>query len=154
LGTKVDGLASVLAATAGDPLIVLALFSSIASRTGNRGQCDYAMANEVLNQVALAEASRRDGCLVRSFCWGPWEGGMATAALRRYSESHRIPLLSGPAGARMFADEVLAPPGSDVVVLLGSSLGPLGRAEASRSRTVLAGARTLPFLADHAVKDV
>jgi malonyl CoA-acyl carrier protein transacylase/acyl carrier protein len=151
--TKVDGLANVLAATAGDPLVLLALFSSIASRSGNRGQCDYAMANEVLNLVALAEASRRDGCLVRSFCWGPWEGGMVTPALRRHFETHGIPLLSVPVGARMFADELLAPPGGDEIVLLGSSLGPPSRAEASRSYTTLAGARTLPFLADHAVKN-
>jgi NAD(P)-dependent dehydrogenase (short-subunit alcohol dehydrogenase family) len=153
LGTKVDGLANVLAATAGDPVGVLVLFSSIASRSGNRGQCDYAMANEVLNQVALAEASRRAGCLIRSFCWGPWEGGMVTPGLRRHFETHGIPLLPVPAGAAMFADEVLAPGGGDVVVLVGSSLNAPGRAEVSHPYTILAGARTLPFLADHAVKD-
>src|SRR5262249_21329619 len=136
-----------------DPLAVLALFSSVASRTGNRGQCDYAMANEVLNQVALAEAARRDGCLVRSFCWGPWEGGMVTPALRRHFEAHGVPLLPVPDGARLFAEELLAPPGGDVVVVLGGPPAAPGPAEGARGFTVLVGARTLPFLADHAVKD-
>ena len=60
--TKVDGLRSLLAATADDPLAVLCVFSSVAAQFGNPGQCDYAMANEVLNQVLSAEQARRTGC--------------------------------------------------------------------------------------------
>ena len=50
--TKVAGLRALLDATASDPLELLCVFSSVAARYGNPGQCDYAMANEVLNQVA------------------------------------------------------------------------------------------------------
>ena len=60
--TKVEGLRSLLAATADDPLAVLCVFSSVAAQFGNPGQCDYAMANEVLNQVLSAEQARRTGC--------------------------------------------------------------------------------------------
>jgi acyl transferase domain-containing protein/NADP-dependent 3-hydroxy acid dehydrogenase YdfG len=118
-GTKVTGLANVLAATEADPLKCLLLFSSVAARTGNRGQCDYAAANEVLNQVALAEASRRPGCLVRAFCWGPWDGGMVTPSLRQHFESRGVPLLPTRAGARAFADELTGDPGDVVLVLVG-----------------------------------
>ena len=46
--TKVRGLSTLLSATRSDPLVWICLFSSIAARDGNRGQADYAMANEVL----------------------------------------------------------------------------------------------------------
>jgi NAD(P)-dependent dehydrogenase (short-subunit alcohol dehydrogenase family) len=52
--TKVDGLRSLLSVTRDDDLEVLCMFSSVAARCGNQGQCDYAMANEVLNKVAAA----------------------------------------------------------------------------------------------------
>ena len=75
--TKVAGLRALLTATQDDPLKLLCLFSSVAARTGNNGQADYAMANEILNKVATAEAARRGpGCVVKSLGWGPWDGGM------------------------------------------------------------------------------
>src|SRR5262249_1176630 len=58
-GTKVAGLRALLDATACDALKMILLFSSVAARGGNIGQGDYAMANEVLNQVALSEHARR-----------------------------------------------------------------------------------------------
>ena len=80
--TKVIGLRVLLDATADDPLKLLCMFSSVAARAGNDGQSDYAMANEVLNKVAVAERARRGaGCVVKSFRWGPWAGGMVTPAL-------------------------------------------------------------------------
>ena len=69
--TKVAGLEAMLAATQDDPLELILLFSSVAARSGNAGQCDYAMANEVLNKVAALEGRRRPGCRVRSLGWGP-----------------------------------------------------------------------------------
>ncbi|MBW2167296.1 MAG: SDR family NAD(P)-dependent oxidoreductase, partial [Deltaproteobacteria bacterium] len=45
--TKVKGLFTLLESTKNDNLRYLVLFSSIAARIGNRGQVDYAMANEV-----------------------------------------------------------------------------------------------------------
>ena len=57
--TKVEGLEALLDATRKDPLRFIALFSSVAARNGNPGQAAYAMANEVMNRVAHAEAAKR-----------------------------------------------------------------------------------------------
>ena len=80
--TKVVGLEILLDALEDDPLSYLILFSSVAARMGNRGQADYAMANEVLNKIAQKTALARPSCRVISFNWGPWgrRHGVARAA--------------------------------------------------------------------------
>ena len=104
--TKVLGLEALFQATASDPLKWIGLFSSVAARTGNQGQCDYAMANEVLNKVAQVEARNRPDCLVRSLGWGPWEGGMVQPQLKARFEAMGVPLIPIPVGAKMLVDEV------------------------------------------------
>jgi NAD(P)-dependent dehydrogenase (short-subunit alcohol dehydrogenase family)/acyl carrier protein len=125
--TKVEGLRVLLDATSEDPLDLLCLFSSVAARHGNIGQADYAMANEVLNQVALLEAQQRRGtCLVRSINWGPWEGGMVTPVLAEHFLKMGVPLIPKDAGAQFLVDELRGDPGSSVQVLVG------GRASGER----------------------
>ncbi|KAG1647546.1 Orsellinic acid synthase ArmB [Nymphon striatum] len=89
---------------------LLCLFSSVAARTGNNGQSDYAMANEILNKVAVAEAGRRGpGCVVKSLGWGPWDGGMVGPALRAHFEAMGVSLIPLDQGARMLVDEIASP---------------------------------------------
>jgi NAD(P)-dependent dehydrogenase (short-subunit alcohol dehydrogenase family) len=104
--TKVEGLRVLLDALAGDPLRALVMFSSVAARVGNPGQSDYAMANEVLNQVGLVEAQRRPGCLVRAIGWGPWDGGMVTPALRAHFDAQGVSLIPPARGAAAFLSEL------------------------------------------------
>jgi NAD(P)-dependent dehydrogenase (short-subunit alcohol dehydrogenase family) len=115
--TKVRGLAALLTATADDPLRLLCVFSSVAARYGNPGQCDYAMANETLTQVLMAERARRPDCLVRAIAWGPWEGGMVTPALAEHFRSEDVAMIPLAQGARAFVDE-LAGPAADVQVII------------------------------------
>ena len=123
--TKVLGLQSLLTATAGDPLKVLCLFSSIAARTGNNGQADYAMANEILNKVAVAERQRRGtDCVVKSLGWGPWAGGMVTAALGAHFEEMGIDLIPLEDGARMLVAEIASPQTDQVELMLGGGVLP------------------------------
>ena len=118
--TKVLALQNLLAATDKDPLSLICLFSSVAARQGNVGQCDYAMANEVLNQVAGAEATRRDGtCLVRSINWGPWDGGMVTPSLADRFKEAGVPLIPIKVGARMLANELQGDLAGPVDLLIG-----------------------------------
>ncbi len=105
--TKVLGLRALLDATAGDDLQLICLFSSVAGRYGNAGQADYALANDILNKVARAEAVRRGGrCLVRSLNWGPWDGGMVTPELRDRFAGRGVPLISLDDGVAAFVNEL------------------------------------------------
>jgi len=118
--TKVDGLRTLLEVTAEDDISLLLTFSSVAARCGNRGQCDYAMANEVLNKVVTAESARRGGALfARSMGWGPWAGGMVTPALKARFEAMGVPLIALPVGARMLVDELSDGSGNVELVLGG-----------------------------------
>ncbi len=97
-------------------------FSSITARIGNRGQADYAMANEVLNKMAQRESFLRKECRVVSINWGPWDGGMVGDSLRREFERSRISLIPLKAGAQSMIQELQAGPGSPVEVVIGSGL--------------------------------
>ena len=117
--TKVKGLLALLAATSEDPLKLLCVFSSVSARCGNNGQADYAMANEVLAKVAWAESHRRPEMLVKSFGWGPWEGGMVTPQLKARFASLGVPMIPLAVGARMFVDEVRGAQTAEVELVLG-----------------------------------
>ena len=118
--TKVKGLTALLEATRTDPLRYIVLFSSIAARLGNKGQADYAMANEVLNKMACREAFLRQDCRVVSINWGPWDGGMVQGSIRREFERNHIPLIPLEAGSRSMLREMAADPCSPVEVIIGS----------------------------------
>jgi malonyl CoA-acyl carrier protein transacylase len=121
--TKVAGLRALLAATADDPLTALCLFSSVAARSGNPGQCDYAMANEVLNLVACAERARRGaGCVVRAIGWGPWEGGMVTPSLKQHFQHMGVDLIPLGVGAQHFVAELTCH-SDDVSIVIGGQQG-------------------------------
>jgi NAD(P)-dependent dehydrogenase (short-subunit alcohol dehydrogenase family)/acyl carrier protein len=121
--TKVIGLQSLLAAVGNDELRYLVLYSSVAARFGNRGQADYAMANEVLNKMASREAARRPACKVVSINWGPWDGGMVTTALKREFKRRGIDLISMDTGAQCLAAEMSNPDHRLVEVIVGQALG-------------------------------
>jgi len=151
LDTKVRGLAALLGATEADPLAWICLFSSAAARAGNAGQADYAMANEILNKVAAAEARRRgERARVVSIGWGPWDGGMVTPALARHFASRGIGLIPLEEGAAAFVREACRADGLSAEVLLGSAH--LASAAASRRGEVWIDAATLPHLEDHRVR--
>jgi acyl transferase domain-containing protein/NADP-dependent 3-hydroxy acid dehydrogenase YdfG len=118
--TKVAGLSSILAATAGDPLRFLAVFSSSTGRFGRAGQVAYAAANEAVNKIAQAERRRRPRCRVAAVNWGPWEGGMVTPALRGVFQAEGIGLIPLSDGARHLLAELATADGPVETVVLGA----------------------------------
>lgn len=153
--TKVEGLLHLLTILGNDPLQALIMFSSVAARVGNPGQSDYAMANEVLNQVALAEAAHRPGCLVRSIGWGPWDGGMVTPTLRSHFEAQGVSLVEGTAGAAAFLAELNS--GSSETQLVVGTAEPrelLARDTGHRGTVtadVIINPQRYPFLESHRI---
>lgn len=148
--TKVRGLSTLLSAMRPDPLVWICLFSSIAARDGNRGQADYAMANEVLNKVAAFEAEARKGqCRVTAIGWGPWEGGMVTPQLAKHFASQGVELIPLRAGAEAFAAESQS--SGDVEILLVAG-GNLPEPERSLQAQITAGLKSMPHLEGHRIR--
>ncbi|MDQ7910390.1 SDR family oxidoreductase [Phytohabitans sp. ZYX-F-186] len=104
-GTKVEGARAVLGALDGlspAPRFVV-LFGSIAAAYGNRGQSDYAAANDALDMLgARWAADTGNRCL--TVHWGPWapgpgHGGMVTAELGKEYARRGIDLIDPEEGA-------------------------------------------------------
>ena len=154
VNTKVGGLRALLEATSTDPVTAMVFFSSVAARGGNQGQCDYAMANEVLNKVGAWLHTDR-GLVVKSMGWGPWEGGMVTPALKARFESLGVPLIPLATGAKMLVDELMDSSSDVVEICLGGE--PKAEALLSEDSTprgryeVRVNELSHPWLADHAI---
>ncbi len=89
-----------------DDVKFFAMFSSIASVIGNRGQVDYAAANNVLDHVACVLNPLWQG---RVFVvnWGPWKGkGMISQALEKDLQRRGIASISIDEGSSAFINEL------------------------------------------------
>ncbi|KCZ94291.1 SDR family NAD(P)-dependent oxidoreductase [Hyphomonas johnsonii] len=118
-GPKVDGLLALLGTLDTGHLTHVGLFSSASALFGNTGQADYAMANECLNQLARQLAANLPATQVKSFNWGPWDGGMVDAGLAAHFAQQGIALIGQADGARIFADQLLDSPHDVVEILVG-----------------------------------
>lgn len=154
--TKVKGLENLLAATAQDPLRHLVLFSSVTARMGNRGQADYAMANEAMNKIAQQVAVQRPQCRVKAINWGPWEGGMVSAGLGQEFRRRGVELISIADGARHLVDEMCRTDDPAVEVVVGATLSsdavrelpPMGVTVSGFSEAVATAGLSLTFQRD------
>ncbi|WP_327250793.1 SDR family NAD(P)-dependent oxidoreductase [Streptomyces sp. NBC_01244] len=125
--TKVTGARHLAAAaaehgTAPAPRF-LALFGSVAGVYGNRGQTDYAAANDALDGLAHIWAENFPG-RVLSLDWGPWSaeaGGMVSPELARAYTRRGIALIDPEAGGAAFLAELAH--GTDVQVVLMAADG-------------------------------
>lgn len=117
--TKVKGFRALMEALSKDPLKYIVLFSSVAARSGNKGQADYAMANEVLNKTAQNLAAERSNCRVVSINWGPWDGGMVGPGLKREFSRNNIPLIPIQNGSQSLIREMSGQGPAEVVIGAG-----------------------------------
>ncbi|KWU00981.1 beta-ketoacyl synthase [Vibrio toranzoniae] len=119
-GTKVGGLEAVLGGLDSSKLKLIAMFSSAAGFYGNTGQSDYSMSNEILNKAALQLSARNPQAKVMSFNWGPWDGGMVNAALKRMFTERGVYVIPLQAGADLFSSQLLNETG--IQLLVGTSM--------------------------------
>ena len=115
--TKVNG-ALAIAKHVRDDVGFIAFFSSISATFGNRGQSDYAAANDFLDRLAVT-LKRRLPARVLSINWGPWGGaGMVSPELTREYAKRGIGLIDPDAGVASFLDELLHGSADDARVIL------------------------------------
>ncbi|MBF1989949.1 SDR family NAD(P)-dependent oxidoreductase [Fischerella thermalis] len=90
-----------------ESLKLLVLFSSVAGRYGNRGQSDYAAANEVMNRFAWHMARSWSNTRVVAINWGPWDTtGMASEEVKRQFRERGIVPIPLSAGRHFFLEEL------------------------------------------------
>jgi acyl transferase domain-containing protein/NAD(P)-dependent dehydrogenase (short-subunit alcohol dehydrogenase family) len=161
LATKVSGLHNLLNSVDNKQLKLLALFSSTTARLGRRGQVDYAVANEVLNKLAVDFAYRYPSCRTLAVNWGPWDGGMVTSSLKTVFEKEGIGLISKSAGAEHLLKEIRQPrEGAIETVVLASPLPSDGPHHGEKSKKDLGttvmdrpiSVDLCPFLASHVLE--
>lgn len=120
---KVNGLETLLSCLDTDALNHIGLFSSASAVFGNSGQANYAAANAWLNNTAEHLSASLPRAQVKSFCWGPWQGGMVDESLARMFTERGIGLITRSEGARIFADMLLGSPKEQVRFVIGDEWG-------------------------------
>ena len=119
--TKVDG-ARALADAVRPDVGFLALFGSVSGVFGNRGQADYAAANDALDTFARAWSHRFTGRVV-ALDWGPWAptaGGMVSAELEREYARQGVGVIGHDDGVACLLRELACGDGAQVVYVCGS----------------------------------
>jgi acyl transferase domain-containing protein/NAD(P)H-dependent flavin oxidoreductase YrpB (nitropropane dioxygenase family) len=124
--TKVLG-AHTIAQHVRDDLRFLVFFSSISGTFGNRGQADYAAANDHLDQLAHSLAKTHPGRIL-SINWGPWEGaGMVGPDLQSEYERRGIGLIHPEGGVQALLRELgTRSGGPPQIMLMNADPGQLG----------------------------
>jgi NAD(P)-dependent dehydrogenase (short-subunit alcohol dehydrogenase family) len=134
--TKVLAAATLCEKLRDDPKFVV-FFSSVASAFGNRGQADYAAANDVLDKLAYTLQARVRGRVV-SINWGPWAGrGMVSPELEREYSRRGIGLIGLDEGVEALLQELRYGAREDVQVVIMHTR--LDGSELAAQRSVQAG---------------
>ena len=146
--TKVDSTFILSRHLKPDSLKFLVLFSSVAGRYGNRGQADYAAANEVMNRFAWQMRQKCSNTRVVAINWGPWDSpGMANETVKRQFIEQGVIPIAVAAGRQFFADELRYGSFTDVEVIAGDA--PWEREEAKQGQWLTSdtkGFTNLPFI--------
>ncbi|MEV5438959.1 SDR family NAD(P)-dependent oxidoreductase [Streptomyces sp. NPDC052682] len=154
---KLGGLRNVVAALPAERLRHVLLFSSVAGFFGNRGQSDYAMANEVLNAWASAFKRSHPRAHVTALNWGAWDSGMVSPQIRTVFEERGITLIPTGTGTELFTEQFAPERAGDVVTVLGPTTPLSEREPAAPAPAVLernlGELVTDPLVADHVIGD-
>ena len=101
-----------------DDLKLLAFFSSSTARFGRIGQIDYSVGNEILNKIADFYKVTHKNTVVKSFNWGPWDGGMVDEGLKKLFASEGIGVIPLKEGGKFFAREIASKNNEVEIVVL------------------------------------
>jgi 3-oxoacyl-(acyl-carrier-protein) synthase/malonyl CoA-acyl carrier protein transacylase/NAD(P)-dependent dehydrogenase (short-subunit alcohol dehydrogenase family) len=114
--TKVSSALALHESVANDVRFVV-LFASVSGLFGNRGQVDYAAANDALAQLAR-RWDRQIAGRVMAIDWGPWKGsGMVSPELAREFSKRRVGLLEPQDAVDRLFDELARGVDPEVVLM-------------------------------------
>jgi NAD(P)-dependent dehydrogenase (short-subunit alcohol dehydrogenase family) len=118
--TKVDSAFCLSRCLRPESLKHLVFFASVAGRYGNRGQVDYAAANEVMTRLAWQLGQRWPTTRVTAIQWGPWDTtGMASPAVKEKFRSQGVIPIPLAAGSQYFVRELLFGSKGDTEIIAG-----------------------------------
>ena len=89
---------------------------------GNQGQCDYAIANEILNKTAQKLSFTNPDTKFLSVNWGPWEGGMVDSSLKKEFLKRGIELIPLKDGAKQLLKEMENIQNSNPEIVIGAHI--------------------------------
>ncbi len=124
VSTKLQGALNLTRLLDPKALRFTAFFSSVAGRFGNRGQADYAAANEALNKLAVWLDARWPGRVV-SMIWGPWSGVGMVSDLESHLGSLGLTMIKPEQGRPLLLDELLKGRKGDVEIVIAGDVGSL-----------------------------
>lgn len=101
-------------------------FASTTGRYGNKGQADYAAANEILSKTAL-ELDRVWPCRVLAVDWGPWSRVGMSADMEAYMTSRGFTLIAPEDGPGMLINELLHGRKGETEVIIAGAADETGR---------------------------
>ncbi|SFG08848.1 type I polyketide synthase [Streptomyces mirabilis] len=129
--TKVDGARELMSALGelpdGEGPRFAVLFGSVAATLGNRGQSDYAAANDALETLGARWADSGTGRRGLTVHWGPWaptgdgNHGMVTPELMRHYAGRGIQLIDPDEGTMSLLRELAWGPEGDTAVVYTAS---------------------------------
>ncbi len=158
LNANLRGAENLLEATQHDPLQLICFLSPSMHQASPAGHADYAMANEIINKTACAEARRRGGkCVVRSINWSFWDDGVISDSAKASLQQQRgVTMIPQCQAGRLFVDELGNGVRSEVEVILGPQLtSSTSMSQVSNYNAliqVLVGKATTPNFADHQIQ--
>ncbi len=104
--TKVDSIFLLSRLVRTESLKLFAVFGSVAGSFGNRGQVDYATANETMNRVGWYLDKLWPQVRVLTINWGPWAAGMASDAVNEQFKARGVIPIPPLSGRRFFRDDL------------------------------------------------
>jgi acyl transferase domain-containing protein/NAD(P)H-dependent flavin oxidoreductase YrpB (nitropropane dioxygenase family)/NAD(P)-dependent dehydrogenase (short-subunit alcohol dehydrogenase family) len=129
--TKVDSAFILSRKLRSEGLKFLLFFASVSGRFGNRGQADYASANEVLSKLAVCLDRTWPGRIV-AINWGPWDTeGMVSAEVRKQFAKRGVKLISPSVGLRRLEEEMNSGRRGEAEIVIGGGEWPSPRQSAT-----------------------
>ncbi len=123
-GTKVESALILSRRLDFERLKFCVFFASVAGRFGNRGQSDYAAANEVLSKLAI-QLDRRWPARVVSLAWGPWSTIGMVSELEQHLGQRGLQMIPPEVGPLFFVEELCFGRKGECEVVVAGDVGQL-----------------------------